>query len=150
MRGGGKRVSDMNSCEAKPVSFISLATIILFLHYLDETRKFPLFGSEEIPVGNVNEEIQMTECIGKSSLDPGKFPPSRSEDMRMSECIGKSYSGPREVSPFKDKEIPAGDKSKGVQMTEYIGKSNTELRKFPPFGSKDIFAGNGNDGTQAE
>jgi hypothetical protein len=66
MGGGGKRASHVNSCVAKLVSFISLATFILFLHYLDETRKFLFFGSEEIPAGNMNEEIQMAECIAKS------------------------------------------------------------------------------------
>jgi hypothetical protein len=75
MLGGGKRVSHMNSCAAKPGSFISLAAIIFFLCYLDETRKFLPFGSKEIPAGNENKGILMAKCVRKLSFHSGKSPP---------------------------------------------------------------------------
>ncbi len=84
------------------------------------------------------ERTRIAEFVGKSSLDPGKFPLSGSEDMQMAECIRKSYSGPKEIPPFRDNEIPAGDENKGTQIAGCVGKSNLELRGFPPFGSGGI------------
>jgi hypothetical protein len=163
----------MNSCAAKQVSFISLAAIILFLRYLDETRKSPLFGSEEIPAGNGNEKTQIAEFIGKSSLDMGKLPPFRDkEGVQMTKCIGKSNRELRKFLPLGSGRIPVrngikrkrmpefvgkssldpgeftASESKEIQMAESIGKSSLRSGKFLPFGSKEIPADNGNDSTQ--
>jgi hypothetical protein len=76
MHGRGKRVSHMNSCAAKPVSFTILAAIIFLLYHLDEVRKFPLLTGEEVPARN---------------MELGKFPPLES---------GKIPAGDMELRKF--------------------------------------------------
>jgi hypothetical protein len=113
MLGRGKRFSHMNSCAAKPGNFISLAAIIFFLCYPDETRKFLPFGSKEIPAGNENKGILMAKCVRKLSFDSGKSPP-----------VGR-VGDPGKYLSIGRVETPARNRNEGTRMAEFVGKSSS-------------------------
>jgi hypothetical protein len=77
----------MNSCAAKPVSFVSLVTVIFSLRHPDEPsgedelRKSPPSEDKEVPARNGNKRTQVTECVEKSSLELRKSPPCEEEEI---------------------------------------------------------------------
>jgi hypothetical protein len=97
----------MNSCAAKPVSFVSLAAIIFFLCHLDKTRKLPPFGSEETPARNGNKGIRMAECVGRSVLELRIFP------------------------LFGSKEIPTRNRNKRSQMARVCQEVKFGAEEIP-------------------
>jgi hypothetical protein len=103
--------------------------------------KFPLFRSKEIPARNMelrkspplerggiparnrNERTRIAEFVGKSSLDPGEFPLSRSKEI----LVGNMEL--RKFPPLERGRIPDRIRNK---------RSGLDLGKFLPPGSEEV------------